>query len=233
MFVADYVIAHEVAHLVEMNHSAAFWRVVAGLCPAYKKAELWLKKIRLIYTVSPAAKRINCYVKENAGFNSCFLFGLRFFPGTCFIGRAKRKLEKVSVLAGQNNNVNVSEAGGMTPLMLLVERGNWDELNAVVSRAETKDIFQALEELSLLKQSPEYLALNALLAAGADVNAADARGRTALIIAAQKGNVIAVSVLLKNNADPSIRDMYHYAALSYAENQEIIRLLIQAEERGN
>ena len=42
MFVADYVIAHEVAHLVEMNHSAAFWRVVAGLCPAYKKAELWL-----------------------------------------------------------------------------------------------------------------------------------------------------------------------------------------------
>ena len=56
---------------------------------------------------------------------------------------------------------------------------------------------------------------------------------SALIIAAQKGNVIAVSVLLKNNADPSIRDMYHYAALSYAENQEIIRLLIQAEERGN
>lgn len=44
LFVADYVIAHEVAHLVEMNHSAAFWRVVSGLCPAYKKAELWLKK---------------------------------------------------------------------------------------------------------------------------------------------------------------------------------------------
>lgn len=43
-FVADYVIAHEVAHLVEMNHSAAFWQVVAGLCPAYRKAELWLKK---------------------------------------------------------------------------------------------------------------------------------------------------------------------------------------------
>ncbi|MGN1080176.1 MAG: M48 family metallopeptidase [Alphaproteobacteria bacterium] len=43
-FVADYVIAHEVAHLVEMNHSAAFWQVVAGLCPAYRTAELWLKK---------------------------------------------------------------------------------------------------------------------------------------------------------------------------------------------
>lgn len=42
--VADYVIAHEVAHLREMNHSDAFWRVVAGLAPEYETAEYWLKK---------------------------------------------------------------------------------------------------------------------------------------------------------------------------------------------
>lgn len=42
--VADYVIAHEVAHLSQMNHSPAFWRVVAELAPDYKKAERWLKK---------------------------------------------------------------------------------------------------------------------------------------------------------------------------------------------
>ena len=44
LFVADYVIAHEVAHLMQMNHSAAFWKVVAELSPDYKKAEIWLKK---------------------------------------------------------------------------------------------------------------------------------------------------------------------------------------------
>lgn len=43
-FVAEYVIIHEVAHLVEMNHSKRFWQVVARLCPEYKKAEKWLKK---------------------------------------------------------------------------------------------------------------------------------------------------------------------------------------------
>lgn len=44
VFVADYVIAHEVAHLSQMNHSPAFWRVVADLVPDYKQAERWLKK---------------------------------------------------------------------------------------------------------------------------------------------------------------------------------------------
>lgn len=41
--VLDYLAAHEVAHLVEMNHSPAFWGVVATLVPDYRRAEAWLK----------------------------------------------------------------------------------------------------------------------------------------------------------------------------------------------
>lgn len=44
LYVLDYVIAHEAAHLREMNHSADFWHVVASVCPGYKLAELWLKR---------------------------------------------------------------------------------------------------------------------------------------------------------------------------------------------
>jgi len=40
--VLDYLAAHEVAHLVEMNHSQAFWRVVAGICPDWQRAKGWL-----------------------------------------------------------------------------------------------------------------------------------------------------------------------------------------------
>jgi len=39
----DYVVAHEVAHLLEMNHSPRFWRVVEQLQPDYEIAKAALK----------------------------------------------------------------------------------------------------------------------------------------------------------------------------------------------
>ena len=41
-FVLKYLAAHEVAHLVEMNHSARFWRLVRRLCPDHERAKVWL-----------------------------------------------------------------------------------------------------------------------------------------------------------------------------------------------
>jgi hypothetical protein len=45
--VIDYVVAHEVAHLVEMNHSKRFWRIVERLHPGAKAERLWLNRNRL------------------------------------------------------------------------------------------------------------------------------------------------------------------------------------------
>jgi predicted metal-dependent hydrolase len=41
-YVLDYLAAHEVAHLVEMNHSPRFWKVVARICPQTERAKKWL-----------------------------------------------------------------------------------------------------------------------------------------------------------------------------------------------
>ena len=42
-FVLDYVAAHEVAHLVEMNHSEAFWATVERTLPGMERGRAWLK----------------------------------------------------------------------------------------------------------------------------------------------------------------------------------------------
>jgi hypothetical protein len=41
-FVLEYLAVHEVAHLIEMNHSARFWRLVHGICADAHRAKVWL-----------------------------------------------------------------------------------------------------------------------------------------------------------------------------------------------
>ncbi len=43
-FVLDYIIAHEVAHLSQMNHSDKFWAVVGSLGVRRADGEIWLRK---------------------------------------------------------------------------------------------------------------------------------------------------------------------------------------------
>ncbi len=42
-FVLDYLAAHEVAHLVHLNHSVRFWNLLRRVCPETDRAEAWLK----------------------------------------------------------------------------------------------------------------------------------------------------------------------------------------------
>lgn len=42
--VIDYLVAHEVAHLKEMNHGPKFWALCRELCPRTDEARAWLKK---------------------------------------------------------------------------------------------------------------------------------------------------------------------------------------------
>lgn len=42
--VIDYVIIHELAHFIEMNHSPRFWAIVAKVMPNYEEKEQWLKQ---------------------------------------------------------------------------------------------------------------------------------------------------------------------------------------------
>ena len=42
--VTEYVCAHEVSHLVHMNHSQAFWDTVKSISPDYKKHKSWLSR---------------------------------------------------------------------------------------------------------------------------------------------------------------------------------------------
>ena len=44
MFVIDYVIVHELAHLIEANHTPRFWNIISAQIPKMEKARTWLSE---------------------------------------------------------------------------------------------------------------------------------------------------------------------------------------------
>ena len=44
VYVIDYMILHELAHLREPNHTPQFWSLVRSQCPKMEKAKQWLKE---------------------------------------------------------------------------------------------------------------------------------------------------------------------------------------------
>ncbi len=44
MYVVNYLVAHELVHLIESNHTPKFWNILSIQIPNYEKAKNWLKK---------------------------------------------------------------------------------------------------------------------------------------------------------------------------------------------
>ncbi len=57
-YVLDYVVAHEVAHLRELNHERRFWRLVDALVPHTKESQAWLDEHgSTLYRYAPRARK--------------------------------------------------------------------------------------------------------------------------------------------------------------------------------
>ena len=44
VYVLEYLVAHELTHLIEPNHTPEFWNIVSIQVPNYEKAKKWLKE---------------------------------------------------------------------------------------------------------------------------------------------------------------------------------------------
>ena len=74
----------------------------------------------------------------------------------------------------------------------------------------------------------DEIIVGALLESGANINARDKNGRTALILASMMGHFEIVKYLVKNDAKVNLKDDFGKTALDYAENDEMKQFLTTA-----
>jgi len=70
--------------------------------------------------------------------------------------------------------------------------------------------------------------IRVLLDAGADARAKDSDGKTALMFAAQRGNLAAVQTLIDAGADLNATDDDGWTPMMFADEAEVVRLLLNA-----
>jgi ankyrin repeat protein len=145
-------------------------------------------------------------------------------------------LDKVQLLLVKGADVNFAGDKKRTPLMIAVYRRNLDLVEFLVSKGADVNARDGDGQTALIyscrqrkNATPDNSIALFLLNNGADVNLRSTKkGFTALMIAAEAGNVELVQKLLEKGADPAIKDNFGVTAAFAAQktgHQDVVDLL--------
>ena len=164
-------------------------------------------------------------------------------------------LDIVTILLDRRANVNATDGNGMTALMLAATHGNSDAVKALLdgganidaadyhgrTALNLVDSYEHPDMVSTLKATAELMRvvrhgfldnINALLAKGANVNATDDYGRTALMLAVIRKSSDAVNALLDRGANIDAADKTGTTALMWAVEHGNLNMVKALLDRG-
>ncbi|KAK0757534.1 hypothetical protein N5P37_010261 [Trichoderma harzianum] len=143
-------------------------------------------------------------INRGAEVNAC-TENANFAAGTALQGACESsRSDIVSLLLEKGANPNLGLGTDSPPIVAACQRGEAHILEMLVNAKADLDVFGGYDSSTPLINAAAYLpkeSLQVLLNAGADINLPDNDGDTALIVAAGRGDVEAVTFLLDNGAD--------------------------------
>jgi len=139
-------------------------------------------------------------------------------------------LEITKLLIQKGANINDTDADGLTALHYLTSgNGNNEVLKYLIQCNADINAKSRSEKTPLMNAAANefYYITQTLLENGAEINAQDKNGLTALMMAVQKyHNINVVKLLIEKGADPNLKDFrYAKTALEMASTSDIKKLL--------
>ena len=151
---------------------------------------------------------------------------------------AMQNEEILALLSTSAVGINVADADGKTPLIKFSARGDLKMVRQLLQLGARVDNEGSNSALLVAIQAKQPGIAKLLLESGAaiDVDAVNADGSTALIIATQQGFADIVAELLQREANTMLADRHGNTALTYAANQgnmKIVNMLLQSKADAN
>src|SRR5579871_2890119 len=126
----------------------------------------------------------------------------------------------VDALIAAKADLNAAQGDGMTALDWAASRGDLEIARMLVGAGASVKVVTRISQqtpLFLAAKSGNAKMIEALVAAGSDVNTRDAKNTTPLMLAAAAGNAEAVALLLDHGAEVNARESAHgQTALMFA-----------------
>ena len=142
----------------------------------------------------------------------------------------------IKALLDRGADIEASVPGGFTALAIAIEEGKYLAAKALIESGASVNVTAGTDQVTPLMSAASQLAVgeaakeierrqglrstdiaNALIERGANVNAANAAGVTALMIAAARANIPMIGLLLEAGADPNVKAADGKTALDIAQ----------------
>ena len=139
--------------------------------------------------------------------------------------------EALQAIISHRVDMNTTNEKNITALMVACRRGNLDAVNEFLNAEADPTIEDGLGATWIHHAVGEGCSkefLQAIIDHGADVNAANKKNITALMLACKKGNEGCINILLNAGADPNIADDDGYTCLHYAADRDCSKEAFQA-----